>query len=55
MVADPSFKHYIVKDILEKTVKPAVKRELVDYARKQYQINLRMACRAVGKRHSLSL
>ncbi|SEG74252.1 putative transposase [Vibrio hangzhouensis] len=32
----------------KKVVAPAVKRELVDYARKQYQASLRMACPAVG-------
>ncbi|CAM3034982.1 hypothetical protein VINE108274_14545 [Vibrio neptunius] len=46
--ADLSLEHRIVKDILEKAVKPAVKREPVDYARKHYQVSLRIACRAVG-------
>lgn len=32
----------------KKTVKPAIRRELVDYAREQHGANLRLACRAVG-------
>lgn len=45
---DLSLEHRIVKDILEKAIRPAVKRELVDYVCKQYQVSLRMICRAVG-------
>lgn len=48
MFVDLSLKHRIVKDVLEKAAKPALKRELVDYARKQLQVSLRVACRAVG-------
>ncbi|MGD1335192.1 IS3 family transposase [Vibrio harveyi] len=49
MFADLSLEHRIVKDILgKKAVKPAVKRELVEYVRQQFRVSLRMACRAVG-------
>ncbi|WP_443083706.1 IS3 family transposase [Vibrio sp. E14] len=49
MFADLSLEHRIVKDILgKKAVKPAVKRELVEYVRKQFQVSLRKACRVVG-------
>ncbi|WP_371826049.1 IS3 family transposase [Photobacterium sp. GJ3] len=49
MSADLSLEHRILKDIIEKKpVKPAIRRELVDYARKEHGVSLRMACRAVG-------
>jgi len=48
MFADLSIEQRIVKDILEKTVKPAIKRERVEYVRKQFELRLILACRAVG-------
>ena len=32
----------------KKAVKPAIKRELVDYIRQVHKVSLRLACRAVG-------
>lgn len=48
MFAYLSLEHRILKTSLKKTVKPAIRRELVDYAREQYGASLRLACRVVG-------
>ncbi|WP_373332800.1 IS3 family transposase [Vibrio porteresiae] len=49
MFAELSLEHRILKDIIEKKpVKPAIRREFVDYARRVHKVSLRLACRAVG-------
>ncbi|ENO8417958.1 hypothetical protein ACEQ4U_003687 [Vibrio mimicus] len=48
MLANLSLEYCIVKDIQEKAIRPVGKRELVDFDRKQFQISLMMACRALG-------
>nr|WP_229821762.1 IS3 family transposase [Photobacterium aphoticum] len=49
MFAELSLDHKILKDIVEKKpVKPAIRRELVDYAKYSHCISLRRACRIVG-------
>ncbi|WP_411202392.1 IS3 family transposase [Vibrio vulnificus] len=49
MFAELSLEHRILKDIVEKKpVKPAIRRELVEYARQRHNASVRLACRAVG-------
>jgi len=48
MFADLSLEHPILKDIVKKSSKPAIRRQLVDHARQAHGASLRMACRAVG-------
>ena len=52
MYAALSLDHKILKDIVKK-IKPAVRRELVDFAKTAYPVNLRRACRVVGVRDSV--
>ena len=35
-------------NIVEKVVKPAIRRELVDHVRLVHKVSLRLACRAFG-------
>ena len=53
MYADLSLDHKILKDIVKKAVKPAARRERVDYAKTAYPVSLRRACRVVGIRGSV--
>ena len=39
--------------LIKKAVNPAVRRELVDYAKTAYPVSLRRACRVVGIRDSV--
>ncbi len=49
MYAELSLDHRVLKDVVEKkAVKPAVRRELVDYAREAHGVSIRRACRIVG-------
>ncbi|MCP0913331.1 MULTISPECIES: IS3 family transposase [Legionella] len=49
MYAELSLDHKILKDIVgKKAVKPAVRRELADYAVNTHAVSLRRACRVVG-------
>ncbi|HEX7762551.1 MAG TPA: IS3 family transposase [Cellvibrio sp.] len=49
MYAELSLDHKILKDIVgKKAVKPAVRRELADYAVTTHAVSLRRACRVVG-------
>ncbi|MCW8194509.1 IS3 family transposase [Proteobacteria bacterium 005FR1] len=49
MYAELSMEYRIVKDIVgKKAIKPAIRRQLVDYAREEHGASLRQACRAVG-------
>lgn len=45
-----NLEHPIVKVILEKTVKPTVKRELTEYVRKQCEVSLKIAYRVYCSR-----
>ena len=54
MYAELCLDHKILKDIVkERAVKPAIRRELVDYAREAQSASLRRACRVVGISDSL--
>lgn len=48
MYAELSLDHRVLKDIVEKAVKPAIRRALVDYSKLTHSISLRRACRVVG-------
>ncbi len=49
MYVNLSLEHTILKGIIEKkALKPAEKRELVDYAITTHQTSLRTACKVVG-------
>ncbi|MEJ1471472.1 MAG: IS3 family transposase [Candidatus Sedimenticola sp. (ex Thyasira tokunagai)] len=49
MYADLSLEHHVLKDIIgKKALKPATRRELVDYAIQEHGVSIRLACRAAG-------
>ncbi len=48
MFADLSLECRALKDVIEKALKPAIKRELVSYLTTQFAISLRRACRTLS-------
>ena len=48
MFADLSLECRALKDVIEKALKPAIKRELVSYLTTQFAISLRQACRTLS-------
>ncbi len=48
MFADLSLECRVLKDVIEKALKPAIKRELVSYLKAQFAMSIRQACRTVS-------
>lgn len=48
MFADLSLECRALKDVIEKALKPAIKRELVSYLTAQFAMSLRQACRILS-------
>ncbi len=48
MFADLSLECRALKDVIEKSFKPAVKREIVSYLTAQFAMSLRQACRTLS-------
>ncbi|XOV87019.1 MAG: IS3 family transposase [Pseudomonadota bacterium] len=49
MYAELSLDHKILKDVIgKKAVKPAIRRDLVNYVRAEHEVSIRRACRIVG-------
>lgn len=46
MYADLSLENRVLKDVIEKTLRPTEKRELIDFAKQAHGLSVRCACKA---------